>query len=186
MIHDNALERAGKKALEIQAPYEGDTNVFKMYIDVCEASGIETSKLVIGRTFHDHGWTGNGAILFRGADNEGDEFGIRIGWGVCECNTADLKALLSGKSAINEAFCVYKEGRCKDTDNGYDFAAFNDAESAVSEIRVVSRRNLKQKNHGICVELYTSRPNHFRKELAELEDKLKETLKIYGANIKLL
>ncbi|MBI5355467.1 MAG: hypothetical protein HZB68_03355 [Candidatus Aenigmarchaeota archaeon] len=176
------IERGKKKALAIEAPFEGDTNVFKMYADICETAGVEKGTLKIGEMFHIHSYIND--ILFRGTDNEGDGFSIRINKYGSEYNIEDLKAMLSGKSLINDAFCVVKDGRCKDTDNGYDFTAFNDVESAISEIHVVARRNLKQANHGISVELYTSRPNHFLKELAELEDKLKEKLKVYGANLK--
>jgi len=36
----DTIERGNKKALSIEAPFESDTNVFKMYLDICETAGM--------------------------------------------------------------------------------------------------------------------------------------------------
>lgn len=178
------INRAKKDVIGITGSFS-QVDVFGVYLDVASAIGMGDTEVYCDD--HNHGDSSGSVISVCGIDSYGDYFESPLFYiGENKPHTvSELKELIGDSGKVIGVKCRVKE-QCGIVERQYSVQSNKDGDVPICSVVFSAELCYDRKNWAVAITAKSNRPNYYKTQLGQIEVDLKEKLKIYGANIKLL
>lgn len=166
--------RNEKDAIKITGDFS-QTEAFRIYFDVAADCGFSGANVLC---YDDK-------LVLCGTDSHGDGFEVPF-YKQSNGNSGtpkELSDLLAGEGTVSHVKCNIHT-KCETPDKKYSVKVVGNGGDPVYSIILDAEKTAN--GWGFGIRTTTLRPNYHRKATAELEDKLKEKLKPYGASVEMV